>query len=218
MTGLPLFMTHDNKYRVGVLMCLFAVALYLPSNHIHLFEPQILPMTWLDHQIPFLPNTVWIYFSEWFFFITVYIASRDLVNLSKYFFSYVALQCVSVLIFWFWPTAYPRNLYPLPADLNAVTAWFFNSLRTVDTPANCAPSLHVSSVYLSSFIFLDDQKKKFPLFFFWGTAIAVSTLTTKQHYIVDVVSGFMMAAVTYYVFHRMIPYRALVPAGAQAKR
>ena len=218
MSGLPLFITNDNKYRVGVMMCLLAVALYLPSNHIHLFEPQMLPMTWVDRWIPFLPNTVWIYLSEWLFFISVYIASEDLMNLNKYFYSYVALQCVSVIIFWLWPTTYPRTLFPLTPELNPVTNWVFSHLRVMDTPANCAPSLHVSSVYLSSFIFLDDQKSKLPLFFTWGTAIAISTLTTKQHYVVDVVSGFLMAAVTYYIFHRLIPYRIPAPLGAQAKR
>jgi hypothetical protein len=205
--ALPLFLTERWKYLAGALMFVFAAILYLASNHLHFYPPQMLPMSWIDHAVPFLPNTVWIYVSEYVFFITVYVTCRDMVNLNRYLYSFVVLQIVSCLIFWAWPTTYPRDQFPLPADLNGLTYALFSSLRNADTPANCCPSLHVSSVYLSSFIFLDDQRKKFPYFFGWGTAIAITTLTTKQHYLVDVITGLMMATLFYWAFHRWIPYR-----------
>lgn len=196
-------------------MLLLAALLYLPANHFHLYPPQLLPFWWLDTVVPFIPETVWIYTSEYIFFIVVYITCKDMVNLNKYFYSFLVLQISSVFIFWFWPTTYPRELFPLTNDLDPLTHYVFSALRVTDTPANCCPSLHVSSVYLSSFIFLDDQKKKFPFFFLWGTAIAVTTLTTKQHYLIDVIAGLAMALVAYWVFHKYVPYRY---RGAQAKR
>jgi membrane-associated phospholipid phosphatase len=205
--ALPLFFNKKNKYPMGILMAIFAIAVYLPANHFHLSEPSLLPMHWIDTAIPFLPESVWIYISEYLFFVVVYLTCKDLGNLNKYFYSFLVLQVVSVVIFWLLPTTYPRDQFPLPLDLDAVTFFAFRLLRVADTPANCCPSLHVSSVYLSSFIFLDDQKKKFPLFFLWGTAIAVSTLTTKQHYLIDVVTGLIMALATYWIFHKYIPYR-----------
>ena len=218
--ALPIFMNKGNKYYYGLLLWFLAAALYLPSNHIHLFTPRLLPFSWIDSIVPFMPNSVWIYISEYIFFPVVYITCKDMVNLNKYFYSFLILQVVSVLIFWIWPTTYPRELFPLPDDLNSLTHFVFSSLRETDTPANCCPSLHVSSVYLSAFLFLDDQKKKFPFFFIWGTAIAFSTLTTKQHYLVDVISGFLMALATYWIFHRFVSYRATASAQApdQAKR
>jgi len=215
--SLPLFINRGNKNLCGVILFLTAAGLYLPSNHIHIFPPQYLPMSWVDLAVPFMPNTMWIYISEYIFFITVYWASRNYMNLNKYFYSFLALQSVSVAIFWIWPTTYPRSDFPLPEDLGPITHAVFSWLRTTDTPANCCPSLHVSSVYLSTFIFLDEQKKKFPFFFCWGTAIAVSTLTTKQHYLVDVVAGLVMAVAFYWVFHKLIPYR-FSPSADQAKR
>jgi membrane-associated phospholipid phosphatase len=204
---LPIFVTRLNKYRVGWGLFVFAVILYLTSNHYHFIPPQFLPITELDAVIPFVPLTVWIYISEYLFFAAVYIVCKDMFNLNKYIYSFLFLQVVSVLIFWVWPTTYPRDQFPLPDSLDPITYYVFNALRTTDTPANCCPSLHVSSVYLSSFIFLDDQRSKFPFFFLWGTAIAFSTLTTKQHYIVDVITGFLMAVMTYWIFHRWVKYR-----------
>jgi membrane-associated phospholipid phosphatase len=69
--------------------------------------------------------------------------------------------------------------------------------------------LHVSSCYLSSFVFLDEQRKKFPFFFAWATLVGVSTLTTKQHYIIDVVAGFALAVVSYWIVHRYLRYKDL---------
>jgi membrane-associated phospholipid phosphatase len=177
------------------------------SNHNPVFTPQLLPMTAWDKAIPFLPYTYWIYTSELFLFFSVYIVCKDLINANKYLYSFLALQIASVLIFVLWPTTYPRELFPAPANLDWVTALCFGNLRSVDAPTNCLPSLHVSSVYLSSFLYLDEQREKFPFFFGWATLIALSTLTTKQHYIVDVVSGFGMAVVMYYIFHRRVKYR-----------
>ncbi len=208
---LPLFMTREYKYPIGAAMYLFGILMYLASNWIHIFPLQMLPMSWFDVMVPFLPYTVWIYISEYVFFAVVYVTCKDMVNLNKYCYSFLFLQSVSVLIFWLWPTTYPRELFPLPDDLEKITHFAFSRLRETDTPANCCPSLHVSSVYLSTFIFLDDQKKKFPFFFIWGTAIALSTLTTKQHYLIDVVTGFMMAISTYWIFHKYVSYKPLAP-------
>jgi membrane-associated phospholipid phosphatase len=215
--ALPLFLTPENKYVSGVTMFAIATILYLTSNHFHFFTPQYLPMTWVDQAVPFIPLTLWIYISEYVFFAAIYLTCRDLVNANKYLYSFFALQTVSVAIFWMWPTTFPRHLFPLPDNLDPLTHFAFNTLRQSDTPASCCPSLHVSSVYLSSFIFLDDQKKKFPFFFVWGTLIALSTLTTKQHYLIDVVAGLIMAIVFYYVFHRWIPYKAATELGQKKK-
>lgn len=210
---LPLFLTRKNKYGIGFIWYIIAASLYLASNHFHFVEPRLLPMSWIDQVTPFIPQTVWIYITEYVFFIVIYMTCNDILNVNKYLYSFFALQVVSVTIFFIWPTTYPRDLFPLvPGTMDGITYYVFNALRATDSPANCCPSLHVSSVYLSTFLFLDEQREKFPFFFIWGTLIALSTLTTKQHYIVDVVTGLMMAAAVYWVFHRWVRYRGVIRA------
>jgi membrane-associated phospholipid phosphatase len=204
---LPIFINKQNKFFYGFVMFFSAAVMYMASNRLHIFPPQLLPMTRIDEAVPLVPWTLWIYLSEYFFFAIVYAITRDYTNLNKYWYSFLALQTVSVAIFWIWPTTFPRELYPIPVDIDQITYYAFQSLRATDTAANCCPSLHVSSVFLSCFIFLDEQKRKFPFFIIWGSLIALSTLTTKQHYLVDVVVGTAMAIVFYWVFHRWIQYR-----------
>ena len=201
------------------MLAIIAAALYVSSNQIHIFEPTYLTLLWIDQLIPFLPNTVLIYVSEFFLFWAVYILSKDLTNANKYLYTFMTIQFVSCMIFWIWPTTFPRHLFPLPENLNAITYTIFSKLRVADSPASCAPSLHVSSCYVASFVFLNEQRRKLPFFFLWASLIAFSTLTTKQHYFIDVILGFLMAVITYWIFHRVVDYRKpRWMAGDQANR
>lgn len=203
---LPILINRQNKLIVLITLYIASFTLYIAANRIHLYPPQLLPTTWLDSATPFLPNTVWIYISEYLFFAVVFFNSRDIRNLNKYFYSFVSLLIISITFFWIWPTTYPRDMFPLLDDLNPLTHFAFSTLRAFDTPASCCPSIHVGAVFLSSFIFLDDQRHKFPIFFIWATMIAVSTLTTKQHYAVDVIAGLFMAVSMYWIFHKLVSY------------
>lgn len=205
--SLPLIITRKNKYSMGALLAVIATVMYMTTNHIHLFPPQLLPMGAIDRQVPFIPQTVWIYTSEYYLFLTVYLLCKDVRNLNRYAYAFLTLQSISVIIFMLWPTTYPRDQFPLPEDLDPLTYWLFSSLRETDSPASCAPSLHVSSVYLSSFMFLNEQRRKFPFFFLWATAVAATTLTTKQHYLIDVVTGFLMSVIIYWIFGNLFSYR-----------
>ena len=207
MLRLTILIRKKSKLLAGGCLFLFAAIAYLTSNHFHIFPPHTLPISWVDRVVPFLPETVWIYVSEYVYFAVVYLTSRDTLNLNKFLYSFLSLQVFSILIFWLGPPAYPRDSFPFPANLGPLTRFVFASLRQVDTPANCFPSLHVSSVYLCSFLFFDEQREKFPFFFVWATAIALSTLTTKQHYAVDVAAGFGLAVIFYWLFHRRFCYR-----------
>ena len=198
----PLFLTPENKNFYGYVLATVGTVLYLSANHIHIAEPMLLPLSTFDQAIPFIATTVWIYISEYIYFIVIYVLAKDIKNLNQYFYSFLFLQTISVVVFFVWPTTYPRDLFPLPQDLDPVTTYVFSTLRATDSPANCCPSLHVSTVFLSSFIFLKEQHAKLPYFLSWGAAIGLSTLTTKQHYIIDVVTGLVMALVTYILFER----------------
>lgn len=180
-----------------------AYILYYSTNHYPQFEPKELNLTWLDQNTPFMPYSVLIYISEYIYFAFVYILLKKHIVINRYLYSFISLQTISCLIFLFAPTIYPRENFPISKDLpewlQAVWTW----LRIQDAPTNCFPSLHVSSVYLSAFVFWDDEQKgKFWFFVLWGTCIAATTLTTKQHYVADIIAGLGFALFTYWWFHR----------------
>jgi membrane-associated phospholipid phosphatase len=205
-------MTAKMKYPVGALVFLLAFFMYHYTNHYPVFTPRELPYLWVDASIPFLPWTVLIYVSEYFFFAAVYLTCRDMENINKYVYSFLATQAFSCLIFLFWPTVFPRDLFPIPTDLPPFLQTVWRWLRIQDAATNCFPSLHVSTVYLSAYIFRDEQQEKFPFFITWGTLIALSTLPTKQHYFVDIIAGWLLSLVAYWLFHRKAKYFRVGPA------
>jgi len=206
--ALPLFLTARNKPLCAV--AAFAVGLVLYSSTNRLTEPRarLLPMTPVDRAIPFVPETFWIYVSECGLFVAALLLSRDAGNLNRYVYAMMAAYAVGAALFLAWPTRFPRDDFPMPADLDPATRWAFTFFRDhLDTPANCCPSLHVASCYLTAFLWLGERRRLFPWFFAWATAVGLSTLTTKQHYAVDIVAGLLYAALFYALFFRWVRYR-----------
>ncbi len=200
---LPVLVHKENRVSAGVLLFALTGILYLLPNHLHFFSPRLLPLSRIDVAVPFVPQTVGLYVSEYLYFAVVYLSFRDILNLNRFIYAFFSILVACVLVFWIWPTTISRDLFPLPETLDPVTYAVFSALRRVDSPANCFPSFHVGSVFLSCFLISNEGRRKFLFFLVWATAIALSTLTTKQHYFVDVVSGFGMAVILYFVFRKV---------------
>jgi membrane-associated phospholipid phosphatase len=175
------------------------LVLYQITNRNHLYPPQYLEFGWLDHRMPFWPWTIWIYFTEYVIFFSAYFGLRKKEHITRYWYSYMAILLFSIVVFIFYPVTFPRNLYPTEGITVSEKALDF--LRTyMDSPANCLPSLHVSSCFISAFCFWQESKKKSALFFLWSVLVSISTMTTKQHYFIDVWTSFFLCVASYYVF------------------
>jgi membrane-associated phospholipid phosphatase len=199
---LPILVHKEQRLLAGVVLFAAAAILYMTSNHFHIFRPRVLPLSQIDIAVPFVPQTIWLYMSEFLYAVVIYFCYRDTLNLNRFVYALLSLLLTCVLIFWLWPTTISRDPFPLPDNLDRVTRQVFWTLRRTDSPANCFPSFHVGLVYLSCLILSNEGRRKFLFFLVWATAIAVSTLTVKQHYFVDVISGFSLAAIFFWVFRR----------------
>ncbi|MEM9195907.1 MAG: phosphatase PAP2 family protein, partial [Myxococcota bacterium] len=122
----------------------------------------------------------------------------------RLFFTMVLCTTVCGFFFLFFPTTYPRALYPLdPTDPWAAELL---SIRSSDSPTNCFPSLHVAlawGIALCWSAFLQRRISK-ALPFVWAVLVTATTLTTKQHYLVDVPAGFVVGVLSYVVLSRTI--------------
>ena len=205
---LPLFIHRDNKALMGVL-CAFAFFIaYSIPNHYHLFPPQLLPLTEFDRAVPFMPWTIFIYSSEYLLFILAYIQFESEVNRNRYVWSYMGVLLIGAFFFVFFLTTYPRNDFPLPVGLDPLTYKIFAALRVADDPSNCFPSMHVTCCLLTALSFWsqDEKRWKFWFYFIWAALISASTLPTKQHYVVDIIGGIMVASFGYWFFFKRVKY------------
>ena len=100
------------------------------------------------------------------------------------------------LVYGFYQTYVPRPV------LNG-TDFFTALLHTVyssDQPYNAFPSLHAGFSILAV-LSLNRSMPGYKALVVWGILIAVSTVFVKQHYVLDVLGGSLLAAVSLYLAH-----------------
>ncbi len=200
------------KWPLGLAVLVVTVGLYVATNR--LIDPSgatVLPLSAIDRLTPLVPASVWIYASFPALFLTVYALETDRQRIQRYLAGVVALNLVSNLVFILWPTTFDRGV--LATAGQGVTGALLDAVRLADRPVNCLPSLHVGAAVFAG---LFRRGKRFDwAFMAWAVAIAVSTLTTKQHYLVDVVAGVALAVAADQLFLRTrAPLQANLPTSA----
>ena len=186
-------MTAGGSYSIWEkfkLFGLFSVCygiFYIVPNFYAQWQPLQLPLTDFDKTVPFLPWTFLVYTSDY-----VLIALAVLLVSNKEHFASFSRMMFSALIlsglfFWIFPTTYPRPIYP-----SVENSWIQAAMDLVyvaDTPNNCFPSMHVALTTIAAWNLRRRSRPEVFFFSVWTLAVIVSTLTTKQHYLADVVGG-----------------------------
>ena len=196
--------SFGHKLIMSVLYSAFYLVFYIVPNFWPLQPPKYLPLMLIDHEIPLIPWTFGIYLS-------LYVLSVSVVLLISERKAFAALTRMTLggfvlcgLFFLFLPTAYPRPAYPV--ENNSVLSFMMGLIASFDTPNNCFPSNHVFMTGVSTWIMRTKGPKWFYPYVLWALAIFVSTLTTKQHYFVDILGGLaivgLMASLEQWRFNR----------------
>ena len=161
------------------------IMVYQVTNRFHLFEPRLLPMSRLDEAIPFLSWTIPVYVSYLVYTFVVITRSRDDDEVRQIFvFTHIQLA-VAALFFIFFPVTYPREGFYYTEK---VTSMFNGFWLMFDEPNNCFPSLH-TMLCLTAIRYSMDKPGKW-LYCAWGALIIATTLTCKQHYVIDIAGAF----------------------------
>ncbi|MEI6092060.1 MAG: phosphatase PAP2 family protein [bacterium] len=197
------FFRNDQKKWVGPLGILAFIIFYMLPNHINIFTPSYLHLFSFEKLIPFIDWTVWVYISDYVFIGVAFILLSDRDNMNKIYYSQIFLLFVSMFIFFIFPTTYPRP----QVEYSGFTGFFLQLLHSSDSPGNACPSIHVAMTFLGGYGFIKEKKNLFPFFMIWAVLISLSTLTVKQHYVVDVIAGFIMSVIFYYLGQKIFKRR-----------
>ncbi len=175
----------------------FGAYFYLLKNPA--YPITVMPITWLDRMITFQPSTLPIYLSLWVYVSlpSVFLTTRD--EMYRYGIAMAAACLVGLIIFYFWPTAVP------PANIDWARYPDVNFLKNLDAAGNACPSLHVTTAVFSG-IWLHHLLRRFgtPLWilgfnWIWCVGILYSTLSTRQHVVIDVLAGLLLGALAAYL-------------------
>lgn len=150
----------------------------------------------LDRMIPFLPFTAAIYLGCYLFWIVNYIliARQGKREVCQFFAADFLSRMVCLACYLIYPTTNTRPLVEAEGFWNQVVA----ALYRVDAADNLFPSIHC---LVSWFCYIGMRGKSYIPRWYRGAScvmallVCISTLTTKQHVIVDVIGGVALAEI-----------------------
>lgn len=151
-----------------------------------------------DLQTPFLPGWGWIYIASYFFWIYLYVASaRESIEIAcKLAVADFTGKMICLVFFLVFPTT---NVRP-SVEGSGLTMLLMRIIYKLDTPTNLFPSLHcfVSWLGMRHILKVRNLKHKwihYSLSICGTLLVFASTLFTKQHVVVDVLGGIVVAEI-----------------------
>jgi membrane-associated phospholipid phosphatase len=192
------------RWAVGLSVGVLQSLLYFAVGHFQRPRSTTLLELPLDRGLPFWVWTVWLYLPFYAGIFAMAISGlrrRALFNraLKGVLFT-MFLGTVGHLLI---AAEYPRPAVTPPYDgaSEAFLAW----VQAVDPPGNVFPSLHVAHTSALALILRADRPVLGTVAMVMALLLALSTLTTKQHFLLDVLSGWAIAfAVSHWVLR---PFR-----------
>lgn len=183
----------------GVNMVIYSGTMALCANWKH-FDFT----TSFDRAVPVIPSFMYIYFGCYIFWIINYILIGHLGK--EHFYKYITADILSRfvcgLFFVFLPTTNLALRETVTLTGSTLAEKLLQFLYMVDQPTNLFPSIHC---LVSWFCFIGIRgQKAIPKWYrvfscIFAILVFISTQVTKQHYIVDVLGGVILAEVLYYV-------------------
>jgi membrane-associated phospholipid phosphatase len=180
------------KWTVGLGLAALQSAVYFGIGHLQLSRSTEILRTRLDDIIPFWPWTSWCYLPFYAAtFIIAIIGFRRRVLFNRAVIAVITVMTLGAVGHVFVGAEYPRPvLVPPYPDISSA---FMAAVQRIDPPGNVFPSLHVAHTSMLSLILIRDRPRLGLVALVMATMLALSTLTTKQHFIADVVSGYILA-------------------------
>jgi membrane-associated phospholipid phosphatase len=189
---------NKGKY-IFVAWLLFSL-FYSVAPHINLFPLQQLGATSLDKAIPFMPASIWIYNSECVFLFLALWMGNDATRKTLTYYAMLITTAIAFLFFIFLPTKIPHQII----HAEGLTGSLWRGLYLTDTPQNCFPSLHVALAILAANALVIINKYWRIAAPIWATLICISTLTTKQHYLIDILGGIGVAMASWFIINYLV--------------
>ena len=177
---------------VVVPLALINSAGYLLLNQYHLRAPIELPLSPLDRAIPFVAWTMWPYLVLMLLDVVVPLALRDRQVFRETIFAYVVAIALNFVFWTLLPTTYPR---PAPPSGDSITEAAFRIMVSVDSPASCFPSGHITIPAVACWGFVREHPKLRLVVWVIFLLFSLTVLTTKQHYVADILGGLGTALV-----------------------
>lgn len=164
--------------------------------------------TMADRCLPFVPQFLIIYFGCYLFWAVNYIliARQDRESVYRFFTGDFISRCICLVFFLGYPTTNTRPVILDDGFWNQAVLWLYS----IDAADNLFPSIHC---LVSWFCYLGIRgRKEVPVWYqrfsmILAILVFASTLLTKQHVIVDVAGGILVAELCFWIGQKTNLYK-----------
>ncbi|PRB02020.1 hypothetical protein CQ046_13735 [Chryseobacterium sp. MYb7] len=152
-----------------------------------------------EKYIPFISWSIIPYMTSGIFFCLVFFFCQNKEQLKVLTQRILFVTVVAGICFLLFPLKFSL---PKPEVDSSILGYSFQFLKVFDAPFNQAPSLHIAYAFIFWSVFRNLKRGR-TLVMFWLILLGISTLTTYQHHFIDVITGSILAHLSFIIF----PYR-----------
>lgn len=154
--------------------------------------------TFFDGRISIIPSTVFIYLTVYTIFLLSFFTCSENSRSIKILITFISMLILNYLLMYIYPVSMERVI----PEGSTTADMVLRLVQSSDVPHNCFPSSHCSVALLSALI-IQEHKNKSLKIFSWVSAIGISltTVTTKQHFFLDIIGGWILAIVLWYFIY-----------------
>jgi membrane-associated phospholipid phosphatase len=188
-------------WAIGLVVFVVWAILYFTAAHVT--EP-MKARTFSDsilERLPMKPELAAVYLGVHVFGLIPFCVLPELRLLRRHLLGAVLIVGLSAIAWVALPVRLDRP--PIPTDDTSFGAWLLRGVHGFDPTTNCFPSAHCAiAVYAAIGLRFGRSLRLFIWGIFTAILICVSTVLTRQHYVADVASGALLAAIAAYMTQR----------------
>ncbi|MDA1267138.1 MAG: phosphatase PAP2 family protein [Planctomycetota bacterium] len=192
--------TPAQERALLTLVVLVASLGYVPIGALSVGRAAWRPETVIDEVVPFVPAGIFVYVWLYPMAVLPLVALRDRLLLRRVVLAYLVVDAISYASFLLVPVRFDAR--GVVEGTSTLATWGITLAHWADPPSNCFPSLHVSISYLAALAVGEEDRRLGRRALAIATAIALSTMVVKQHWLADVVAGAALGALAWWVFLR----------------
>lgn len=152
--------------------------------------PMAMPVTGLtaiESSLPLVPAAVLVYMGVHPMSALPFLGLRNALDVTRHALGHLVIVAISIVCWAALPIEFPRA--ELPPHQGSLGLWVLASMRQNDPALNCLPSTHCSMAVYAAIGLQRVNASLGRWAAITAAAISISTLLTRQHYLVDVLSG-----------------------------
>lgn len=164
--------------------------------------------TSLDHMVPLVPAFIWIYVFAYFQWLVGYVliarSEKDICD--KFFGAEIIAKTITVIVFIIYPTIMTRP----EITGGGATEDLLKLIYSIDSPTGLFPSLHCIESWIVARGVYKSQIKMPYKYAMWVFSLFVfaSVVLVKQHCVVDILGGILVAELGIYLARKLNAGRA----------